>query len=523
MKSAGTVGIAVMVSRVLGLVRDQVFTACFGVGLLTDAFYMAFRIPNLLRDLFAEGALSTAFVTVFARKRAQEGDEAAWRLSRLTMTLQCLLLGALVLLGVWFAPAIVGWMAHGYTQPGKMELTVVLTRILFPFILFVGMAALSMGVLNSYGHFGLPASASSFFNLGSIVVGVGLALILDPSFGETAIVCMAIGSLCGGILQWLVQVPALWKLGYRYRPAWNLSDPGLRDIGRLMGPALIGASAVQINVVINSVFASKFDGAVTMLAVAFRLVQLPIGLFGVAISTASLPGMAVAATLDNKESLRQRIEHALRLNAALCIPAACGLAILGVPLIGVLFQRGKFDSDSTLATARILIAFSIGLIAYASSKILVSAFYAMNRTAIPMCVSLGSIIVTFTLNWLLVKYTTFGAAGLALTTSTVSIFSSGILLANLACLVGAPSPGTWKAIGKIVVASAIMSGLVFLSLWIHTELGVGFLFWGNLSRVVVGVGLGALSYAGMTRWLKLEEVAELERALLRKLKPAARS
>lgn len=516
MKSAGTVGIAVMVSRILGLVRDQVFATCFGTGPLNDAFYMAFRIPNMLRDLFAEGALSSAFVTVFARKKAQQGVEAAWRLSRLVMTFQCLLLGLIAILGIAFAPAIVAWMAQGY-PPGKLEITVLLTRILFPFILFVGMAALSMGVLNAFGHFALPASASSFFNLGSIVIGAGLAYHFDPKFGETAIICMAIGSLCGGILQWLVQVPALWKLGYRYRPAWDLHDPGLRDVGRLSSPALVGASAVQVNVLINSIFASRFDGAVTMLAFAFRLVQLPIGLFGVAISTAALPGMAVDATRDDKESFRWKVEHALRLNAALCVPAACGLALLGAPLIGMIFQHGKFDEVSTLATSRVLLAFSIGLIAYASNKVLISAFFALHRTTTPMLVSIGSILITFLLNWFFAHRTNFGAAGLALTTSVVSIASTGILFANLTRHAGAASPGLWKAIWKIALSSAVMSAVVFGSQWTHHQLGVETLFLGNLSRVIFGVGLGVLTYAAMTRWLGLEEVAEVEQAVMRKL------
>lgn len=519
MRSAGKVSLAVLVSRILGLVRDQVFTSCFGVGLLNDAFYMAFRIPNLLRDLFAEGALSTAFVTIFARKKAQEGDVGAWKLARLMVSFQWAILSILVILGILFAPEIVGLIAPDYAyEPGKIELTIRLTRILFPFILFVGMAALSMGILNAYGRFGLPASASSFFNLGSIVFGLGLAWVFDPQFGEKAMVCMAIGTLGGGVLQWLVQVPALGKLGYRYRPEWDLQDPGLRQIGKLVGPAIVGVSAVQVNVVINSIFASAFPGAVTMLAVAFRLIQLPIGMFGVAISTAALPALTVDAALLDQQAFRRRVEHALRMNAVLCIPSACGLAILSVPLIGLLFQRGRFDTLNTIETAHILVAYAVGLIGYASIKVLAPAFYALNRTITPMCVSLGSIGVTFVLNWFFVYRTHFGATGLAIATSFSALFSAGVLLAILSRWVEGPSPEMWKAIGKILFASAVMSGVVAFSEWIHWKQGVPYHFLGNLSRVGVGVGLGLWTFFFVARWLKLEEVEEVERAIGKKLR-----
>jgi len=517
--AAGRVSVAVMGSRILGLVRDQVFVFCFGGSRLLDAFVMAFRIPNLLRDLFAEGALSSAFVTVFARKKAVEGDEAAWRLGRRIMTLQCAALTVIVLLGVLFAPVIVDLIAHGWrTDPDKMELTITLTRILFPFILVVAFAALAMGMLNACGRFGLPASASSFFNLGSILVGVGLALHFDPQFGSRAMICMAVGTLAGGALQWLVQVPALRNLGYRYRPEWNLRDPAVREVLALMGPAVVGVSAVQVNVVVNSIFASELqDGAVTWLVLAFRLIQLPIGLFGVAISTAALPSLAVDAVLQDRQVFQARVEQALRLNAALCIPAACGLAILSVPLVAVLFEHGRFDQTGTMGTAWVLCGYAVGLIGYASVKILAPAFYALNRSWVPMWVSLASIVTTITLNWFFVRRLHTGPAGLALATSFTALFSAAILVSALTHALDAISRKTWTALGKILIATGAMCAVLGLSQWACQVLGVGHHFWANMGRLLVGIAGGGVAYLYVAKKLALEEILHAEGLLVKKL------
>ncbi len=286
--SAGIVGIAVMCSRVLGLARDQIFAGFFGAGANTDAFQMAFRVPNLLRDLFAEGALSTAFITVFSRKIATTGDRSAWDLANKVATLTLVFMSAVSLLGILLSPVLISLLAPGY-NPEKAMLTVQLTRVMFPFILMVSLAALTMGMLNAKEVFGAPAMASSFFNLGSIVGGVTLSYLLEPQadwrhphFGSRALLGMAIGTLIGGFLQFVVQLPPLRKAGYRFKPDFRWGgDEGLRTILRLMGPAVIAASAVQINVAVNSSFASlQGDGAVSWLGYAFRLMQLPLGFSG---------------------------------------------------------------------------------------------------------------------------------------------------------------------------------------------------------------------------------------------------
>ena len=303
-KAAGIIGLAVMCSRLLGLAREQVCAALFGGGGAMDAFTAAFRIPNLLRDLFAEGALSTAFVTTFSKTIARQGDGAAWRLANKVATLTVLVLGAICVAGMVFSSQLVSALAPGF-DPSKAALTAQLTRIMFPFIVLVSLAALVMGMLNAKGVFGRPAMASSFFNIGSIVGGVTLGAWIDPHFGPRALIGLAIGTLIGGALQFAVQLPPLKGLGYRFQPDFQWRDAGVSAILALMGPSVIAASTTQVNVLINSMFASTLgDGAIFWLAIAFRLMQLPLGLFGVALGTVTLPLLSrlVVARPDDRLS-----------------------------------------------------------------------------------------------------------------------------------------------------------------------------------------------------------------------------
>ena len=288
-KAAGIIGLAVMCSRLLGLAREQIFAALFGGGAAMDAFTAAFRIPNLLRDLFAEGALSTSFVTTFSKTIARGGDDAAWRLANKVATLTAVVLGVLCVAGMVFSAQLVAMLAPGF-GPEKAALTAQLTRIMFPFILLVSLAALIMGMLNSKSVFGMPAMASSFFNLGSIVGGVTFGFWIDPHFGPRALVGLALATVFGGALQLAVQLPSLARLGYRFRPDFRWRDAGVKAILLLMGPSVIAASTTQFNVLVNSMFASTLgDGPIFWLSIAFRLMQLPLGLFGVALGTVTLP------------------------------------------------------------------------------------------------------------------------------------------------------------------------------------------------------------------------------------------
>src|SRR2546430_13322338 len=315
-------------------------------------------------------------------------------------------MSAISLLGVVFAPVVIDILAPGFPAE-KAELTVVLTRIMFPFILLVSLAALVMGMLNARHVFGPPAMASAFFNLGSIIGGVALCYWLEPQpdwshphFGERGLMGLAIATLIGGLLQLVVQLPSLGRVGFRFRPDFKWRDPGVRTILALMGPATIAASAVQINVAVNSGFASKLgDGAMTWLNVAFRLMQLPLGIFGVAVATVTLPLVSSSAALGNKEEFRGALSHSLRLVMLLTIPSAIGLIILADPIISLIYEHGRFTSFATRQTAAALRFYAIGLVGYAAVKVLAPAFYSLDKRHLPMLVSLLSIAVNFGLNW----------------------------------------------------------------------------------------------------------------------------
>ena len=428
-KAAGIVGLAVMCSRILGLIREQIFAALFGGGRAMDAFTVAFRTPNLLRDLFAEGALSTAFITTFSKTIATDGDAAAWRLANKVATLTAVVLSAICVLGIAIAPLLVGLFAPGF-DADKAHLTVLLARIMYPFILLVSLAALVMGMLNAKHVFGVPAMASSFFNLGSIAGGVLLGRWLDPHFGPHALVGLAIGTLIGGGLQLAVQLPSLAKLGYVFRADFSWRDDGVKRILRLMGPAVIAASSVQLNVMINSMFASTLgDGPIFWLAIAFRLMQLPLGVFGVALATVTLPVLSRIAASGDQIKFRSELARGLRLAFLLTIPATIGLIMLAEPIISVLYQHGKFNAYQTMQAAAALRFYAIGLAAYSAMKVLVPAFYALDRRKTPMIVSFIAVGVNLFLNWLFTFRLGWGHRGLALSTGCVAVTNFLLLYA----------------------------------------------------------------------------------------------
>jgi putative peptidoglycan lipid II flippase len=461
-RAAGVVGLAVLCSRVLGLAREQIFAALFGGGRIMDAFTIAFRIPNLLRDLFGEGALSTAFVTVFTRTAALEGDAAAWRLANKAATLTVVVLSAITLLGIWSAPWLVAALAPGF-DPGKAALTVTMTRIMYPFILLVSLAALVMGMLNARNVFAIPAMASSFFNLGSIAAGVLLGYWLDPHFGERAIRGLAVGTLIGGALQLLVQLPALHRQGYAFQPDRRWADPGVRAILRLMGPSVIAASTTQVNVLVNSIFASQLgDGPTFWLTVAFRLMQLPLGVFGVALGTVALPLLARMAAAGNQVGFRSELARGMRLAFLMTIPASVGLMVLAEPIISVLYQHGRFGAYETAESAGALRFYAIGLCGYAALKVLVNAFYAIDRRKTPMLVSFIAVALNLALNWIFTVQLHWGHRGLAFSTACVA--SSNFLILYLlmrAHLGRLESRLMLTLLVKVALASAVLFAIAW--------------------------------------------------------------
>src|SRR5882724_8533693 len=468
-RSARTVSLAVLGSRVLGLVREQVLAALFGANREFDAFVTAFRIPNLLRDLFAEGALSAAFVTTFSQKLSAEGDKSAWRLANLVLNALILALAVITLVGILISPWLVRMISPGFSEiPGKVHLTTTLTRIMFPFLLMVALAALAMGMLNAKHRFGVPASASMMFNIGSVVGGVTFAFLLAPGFTHVpalagrAVIGMSIGTLIGGALQWIIQVPSLRKVGYRYEPILVWHDPGFRQVLRLLGPSVIGTAAVQVNIFTDQWFASwpqmsgpSGSGAVSWLNCSFRLMQFPIGVFGVAIATATLPAISRSAALKDITEFRHTLAGSIRLAFLLTIPSAVGLIVLGRPIIALIYERGHFGPADTEHTAAALAFFAVGLTGYAAIKILAPAFYALGDARTPMIISLASMLTNFVMNWSLVNV--MQERGLALSTSTVALGNCGLLYFIMRKRInGLEGRRTALAMAKILFASAAM-------------------------------------------------------------------
>ena len=517
-KAAGVIGLAIMASRLLGLARELICAALFG-GALMDSFTVAFRIPNLLRDLFAEGALSTAFVTTFSKTIAREGDKAAWRLADKVATLTVLVLGTLCLLGVLFSHPLVALLAPGFA-PEKAARTALLTQIMFPFILLVSLAALVMGVLNAKSVFGRPAMASSFFNIGSIVGGVGLGYLFDPTFGPKALIGLAIGTLIGGALQLTVQLPPLKRLGYRFHPDFRWRDPGVFAILALMGPAVIAASTTQVNVLINSMFASTLgDGAIFWLAIAFRLMQLPLGLFGVELGTVTLPLLSRLVVAGEMGAFRGELARALRLMFLLTIPSTIGLMMLAEPIISVIYQHGRFDAYEAAQAGGALRYYAVGLACYAALKVLVNAFYALDRRKTPMIVSFLAIGLNLLFNWIFTFRLGWGHRGLAFSTGCVATCNFLLLYALMQRqLGGLESRRMLVTLVKIGLAGAALAAVCAASdHWFLADWATQALWRKALTLVATMVVAGGV-FGVCAAALKVEELTAFLGSVARRLR-----
>jgi putative peptidoglycan lipid II flippase len=528
-RATGVVGIAILCSRVLGLIREVVFAALFGATRNMDAFLTAFRAPNMLRDLFAEGALSTAFVTTFSRRIATDGDESAWKLASKVATLTVVFMSAVTLLGIIFAPTLIYILAPGFPVE-KAELTILLTRIMFPFILLVSLAALVMGMLNAKNVFGVPAMASSFFNLGSIIGGVAFCYWLDPQaewrhphFGERGLIGLAIGTLIGGLLQLIVQFPAVRRVGFRFRPDFKWRDSGVKTILAIMGPATIAASAVQVNVAVNSGFASKLgDGPMTWLNIAFRLMQLPLGMFGVAVATVTLPLVSRNAAIGNKDEFRSALAHAIRLVLLLTVPSAIGLIVLANPIISVIYEHGRFNAEATARTAEALRFYAIGLAGYSAVKVLAPAFYALDKRHLPMLVSLLSILINFVLNWFLTLHLKWGHQGLALSTSLVAITNFGLLYLMMRRYAGRLETGAmFRSLAKLLLAGAVLGAICwFANDYFFVSARGALPFWQKIVDLVITIAVAGTAFFGATYLLRVAEVHDVVDLVRRKLRPS---
>jgi putative peptidoglycan lipid II flippase len=515
--SAKSVSAAVFLSRLLGLVREQVMAILFGAGTSMDAFVVAFRIPNLLRDLFAEGALSSAFVTVFTEYQEKKDPEETRRLVNNVLTAITIIISIICLAGILFSRDLVLLMAPEFSLvPGKIELSTDLTRIMFPFLLLISLSALIMGLLNTRGYFFIPAFASSCFNMGSIIVGGGLALAI-PAMGYPAIYGMAAGTLAGGGLQLLIQLPCFRKEGFRIRPYLDLRDPGLRKMGRLIIPAIIGLSATQINIFVNTNFASRCaEGSVAWLNYAFRLMQFPIGLFGVALSVATLPMVARQAARGATKELGDTLVSSLILAFALTLPAAAGLWLLAEPIIGLIFQHGHFTGFDTIMTAQALKFYSIGLMAYSAVKIIVPVYYALDDTKWPVIGSFLTVGANIVI--ILLTLERFQHRAIALSTSVTIIFNFLFLAVILYKKTGGyPVRRLVTALIKIVAASAGMAAAVYFT---ASFFDMGKDTAGLAAQVSLGITVGVFVYIAGILVMDLQEAKDILFAMYRFFKKA---
>jgi putative peptidoglycan lipid II flippase len=519
MKSAGVAGSATMASRVLGLAREQVMAHLFGASDQMDAFNVAFRLPNLVRDLFAEGAMSAAFVPTFTRQLQNHGREAAWTLGRRALTSLLLVTGVIAVVGILGAPAMTRFFAGGFASvPGKLELTIQLTRVMFPFLVLVAAAVAMMGMLNALGKFFIPALSPAMFNVASIASAIALVPFM-PALGYDPVMGLAIGVLLGGFGQVLMQWPLLRREGFRFRPDVAPRDPALHEILLLMGPGTVGLAATQFNVYVNTVLAtSQESGAVSWLNYAFRILYLPVGIFGVSIATAALPMLSRQAAADDTAGLRSTVSHASRLMLMLNIPATFGLVVLAVPIVRLIFERGEFGPTDTVAVAAALVAYSPGLLGYSIVKVLSPTFYAMRDARTPVTISIVSVLVNAALNIALVR--AMGYVGLGLGTAVASLINAGLLLFLLRRRLGGIDGRriAW-AVVRMSLASSVMAACVWaVHFWLE-GLVPGSLLPVQMLRVGLAIVTGLVVLVAMSRVLRIDEFDEAIGKLVRRLRP----
>jgi putative peptidoglycan lipid II flippase len=506
---------ATMASRVLGLARDQLFAILIGANRFSDAFVVAFRIPNLLRDLFAEGALSSAFVPTFADYRRNRGAAEAVALANAVAGLILLVVGALTLAGILWAGPLVSLIAPGFA-PGQAHLAAQLTRIMMPFLLLVSLAALAMGMLNAQGRFTAPAVAPALFNVGSIAVGLGLWLSGWPP--ERAVVGWSVGTLIGGALQLAAQLPSLRATGFRFQLRLGLDalrEPGVRRIGKLMAAALVGLSATQVNILVNTIFASDTEGANTWLQMAFRLMQLPLGVFGVAIATVAGAGVAQLVAAEDMAGVKRTLGAAMRMVAFLNVPSAVGLAVLAGPIISMIYEHGRFGAADTAATASALVCYAVGLYAYSAIKVFAPAWYALDRPRVPVIGSVVGMVANVGLNVTL--YPVLGFKGVALGTSLAAGANFAVLAVAWKRRHGAlEGPGIVRHLARVLAASAALA----LVAWgtarglaaVLPPRGLG----RQLALGLLPVAAGGFAYLAAAKALRIPELDELVATLRRR-------
>jgi len=492
---------------------DQLFAALVGANAYSDAYLAAFRIPNLLRDLFAEGALSAAFVPTFVHYRCHRGSEEAFRLGNLVVGIILVSAGALAFLGILCAGPLVAAIAPGFVD--QRALTVLLTRIMMPFLLLVSLAAAAMGMLNAQSRFAAPALAPALFNVGSIAVGI--ALYRSGLEQKGAVIGWSLGTLFGGLLQLLAQLPSLRATGFRLRPRLHgaLKEPGVRRIGELMGAAVIGLCATQVNNVVNTIFASHQRGAVSFLNYAFRLVQFPLGVFGVAIATVAGAGVAAKVAEGDMAAVRETMGSAMRLVAFLSVPSAVGLIVLGRSIVALIYEHGRFGEADTAATAQALLFYALGLYSSSAVKIFAPAFYALGMARVPVLGSCLGMAANLALN--LFFYPSLGYRGVALGASLGATANFALLAIAWQRYCGGLGGASARGqLVRVLCASAMLALAAFAT----SRALASLLPWRGISRqlclALVPLAAGATGYLAAARALGMAELKELGRILPRR-------
>jgi len=500
-KAAVVVGSATLLSRILGLIRDIVIASFFGASLSSDAFFMAFRIPNLLRRLFAEGSLTISFIPVFTEYLTTKGRDEAFEMARSALRLVSVVLTACAAIGIVFAPLIIRIIAWGWIdEPDKFWITVVLTRIMFPYIFFIGLVALAMGILNVLGHFAAPALAPVLLNLAVI----GSVFLISPHL-EQPIISLALGVLIGGGLQLGLQVPFLKRMGFKFGGKTPWLHPGLKRVGVLMVPAVFGAAVYQISNFVDALLASFLpEGSVSYLYYADRIVQFPLGIFAVALATAVLPSLSRQAANDDMLGLKNTFGYAMRLIFFITLPAMLGLIVLREPIVALLFKRGAFDAESVRMTAYAILFYGLGLWAFSAVRIVFSTFYAMQDTRTPVVMASLSMVAKIGLSIILMRYLAHG--GLALATSLASMLNFGLLIWALRKRLG--PLGLRSVIRSIATSTlcALIMGLAvgYIGLMVIPDGSGGLmgLFFGLFGSIIAGI----LVYAGLSYLFKSQEL-----------------
>ncbi len=505
--STGVVSGATAFSRVMGLIREQVMAYFFGAGMATDAFLTAFRIPNLLRDMFAEGALSAAFVPVFKEKLVKETNEEAFKLADIVITGILLCVGLIVLLGIIASPAIVYISAKGFSAlPEKFSLTVSLTRVMFAYLLLVSLSALVMGMLNSFGKFGIPALSPALFNLGIILTVVVLYYVF-----EQPVYTLAIGVLIGGAAQLAIQLPPLLKLGYRFKPAFNFLDEGMKRVINLLLPMIAGLSAGRVNILLSTLLASfLMQGSISFLSYAYRLMHFPLGVFAVALGTVALPRVTELVARRDIDGLKRTFDEAVGLNLFVVVPSAVCLAMLGREIVDLIFAWGRFSESDAAHTSLALLHYSYGLIGFAAVRVTVPFYYAFGDSRLPMKASIAAVLVNMALYYPLIKILDF--AGLAAATSIAGLLNFAILLYYL------PSRGVKFSLGRLGLNIFRVGLASILAVYIAKLIPLGFYRGGSmvitrLEQLLVPLVLAGMLYILFCILLGVGEVKVIYRRL----------